>query len=84
MEDDGQPTPLRPRYAKLPDPDSGATQLWFITCDEGWRVLDRVRADVRVDGGLAGRSATGQAVRPEPAPVTLQLCVSSYCGLPGG
>jgi hypothetical protein len=31
------PTPERPLYAKLPEPDPGATQLWFITCDEGWR-----------------------------------------------
>lgn len=26
-----------PRYFRLPDPSSGATRLWMIVCDEGWR-----------------------------------------------
>jgi len=31
------PSPERPVYAKVPHDDGGATQLYFITCDEGWR-----------------------------------------------
>ena len=30
-------SPEAPIYRMLPDPDSGATQLWYIEVDEGWR-----------------------------------------------
>ncbi len=30
-------TPERPVYSKVPDADSGATQMWIVRCDEGWR-----------------------------------------------
>ena len=32
------PTPEAPVYAKVAHDDSGATQLYMITCDEGWRL----------------------------------------------
>lgn len=30
-------TEVAPVYRKVPDIDSGATTLFFIVCDEGWR-----------------------------------------------
>jgi len=30
-------SPAEPLYAKIPHEHSEGTQLWFITCDEGWR-----------------------------------------------
>jgi hypothetical protein len=32
-----QPSVEEPVYTKVLDPDSGNTQLWIISCDEGWR-----------------------------------------------
>jgi hypothetical protein len=32
-----EPTPERPVYEKVAHDDGAATQLWFITCNEGWR-----------------------------------------------
>ncbi len=31
------PSPQAPVYAKVPHAAGRATQLWMITCDEGWR-----------------------------------------------
>jgi hypothetical protein len=30
-------TEEEPRYYRVEDPKSGATKLWMIVCDEGWR-----------------------------------------------
>lgn len=37
--DSGPPTPTEehPLWLVLPDTDSGATQLWQVVVDEGWR-----------------------------------------------
>jgi hypothetical protein len=32
-----EPTPEQPVYSKVQDADSGATQMWIVRCDEGWR-----------------------------------------------
>jgi hypothetical protein len=32
-----QPTPETPRYAKMLQQPAGATKLYMITVDEGWR-----------------------------------------------
>ena len=77
-------SPERPAYGKVPHDDGGATQLWMITCDEGWRssvVCERVyewTADWLLD--VLGRRPYA-AVGRQPVTVTGQRLRG---GVPGG
>jgi hypothetical protein len=64
-------TPEHPAYRKVPHPKTGATQRWFIVCNEGWRefiVCERMYEDAAdwLVGILQGRPYAPKVMSDQP------------------